>query len=200
MPEHSTDPDSDYVRERALYRYSAALERGDLNAVDAVLREAEGDAALESAVNELNALYAEADDARVQEQNVATVSRMLSKHLAAARAVAEPAELPPLTVGAVAARVQEDVTRQGRGDADVLSVTQKLSGEQTPLPGDLSAPSVRRLFHQLGIDVSDRFRKLFRQRAIDLSMGRRDGAFRLAATRQQRERRGDDTEGGTPGA
>lgn len=199
MPERSTDPDSGYVRERALYRYSAALERGDLDAVDAVLREAEGDATLETAISELNALYAETDAAFAQEQNGAAVRLILSKHLAAARA-ADPSELPPLTVGAVAARVQEDVARQGRGDAEVLSVTQKLSGEQTPLPGDLSAPAVRRLFRQLGVDASDRFRKLFRQRAIDLSMGRRDGAFRLAATRQQQERRGDDTEGGTPGA
>lgn len=200
MSERSTDPQSDYVRERALYRYSAALERGDLDAVDAVLREAEGDAPLESAIIELNALYAEGDSSLLQEHNVAVVRRILSKHLAAAREAEASVELPALTVGIVAARVREDVARQGRGDAEVLTVTQRLSGEQTPLPNDLSAPSVRRLFQQLGVEVSDRFRKLFRQRAIDLSMGRRDGAFRLAATRQQRDRRGDHTERDTPDA
>ena len=45
------------ARERALYRYSSALERGDFEAVSLVLGEAEGDAALERMVLEMNETY-----------------------------------------------------------------------------------------------------------------------------------------------
>jgi hypothetical protein len=45
------------VREKALYQYSSALERGDFEVVSAVLKEAEGDAMLERMLLEVNEVY-----------------------------------------------------------------------------------------------------------------------------------------------
>jgi hypothetical protein len=45
------------AREKLLFRYSSALERGDFDAVQAVLREAENDAVLERMILELNDAY-----------------------------------------------------------------------------------------------------------------------------------------------
>ncbi len=45
------------ARERALYRYSSALEQGDFDAVATVLREAETDEALERMILEVNDVY-----------------------------------------------------------------------------------------------------------------------------------------------
>jgi hypothetical protein len=45
------------VREKALYQYSSALERGDFEVVSAVLKEAEGDPMLERMLLEVNEVY-----------------------------------------------------------------------------------------------------------------------------------------------
>lgn len=55
--------------ERLLFRYSAALERGDFDAVGAVLREAERDPALEAKILQLNDAYAAEQSARFDHTN-----------------------------------------------------------------------------------------------------------------------------------
>ena len=65
-------------REKALYRYSIALERGDFEAVSAVLAQASGDAALERMILEVNQVYqAELVGERVPISPVASRRRSL---------------------------------------------------------------------------------------------------------------------------
>jgi hypothetical protein len=57
MNGRATERARQLVREKALYRYSSALEHGDFEAVSAVLGEAEQDAVLERMLLEINEVY-----------------------------------------------------------------------------------------------------------------------------------------------
>jgi repressor of nif and glnA expression len=59
------------AREKALYRYSSALERGDFDTVVAVLREAQHDPVLERMLVEVHEEYEREYDATVQADEVA---------------------------------------------------------------------------------------------------------------------------------
>lgn len=185
MAERVANPGSEYARERALYRYSMALERGDLAAVAAILAEAEQDPALEAQILDLNLACAEEDAAASYAQDAAQVRSIVQKHLPGAFANTEVADLPPLTVGEVAAHVKVDAARDARTAQEVQTISRRLIADATLLPEDLSKPSIRRLFAHLGVQVSDGFGRLFRDTAIHLSMGREQNNMRMAATRRQ---------------
>jgi hypothetical protein len=55
--DEGTEATSRLVREKALYRYSSALERGDFGTVAAILAQAEQDPELERSIREMNEFY-----------------------------------------------------------------------------------------------------------------------------------------------
>ena len=173
--------------EKALYRYSSALARGDFDTVAAVLHEAEQDPALEQMILELHAEYQVEEDAIQAATDAEIVRGLLRTHLPSGQdSQVEETTPTPITIGDVVARLQADVALGGQSDREIKAVSQRLRQSNKALPENLSQRGISRLFEQIGVDVSKRFQKLFRDTAIFLSMGREQGMTRLAATRHQR--------------
>jgi len=195
------------ARERSLFLYGTAAERGDLDTMIAVLREAEGDPVLEEMILEMNEVYRQEYEqehaAVIRAEDVALVQRLLQVHLPSAFAPDAEVAMPPLTVGDVVARLKADAALEGRDEQEAAELARRMETRAAPLPEDLSRGGVRRLFEQLGVAVGSRFQELFRETALFLNMGRRQGAARLAATRRQQQARAAGTPpihgGTTPG-
>lgn len=174
------------ARERTLYRYSSALERGDFDTVASVLHEAEQDPVLERMILEVNEVYQEEYDAAVQADDASLVRKLIHEYLPSGMAdMEEITDVPHLVVNDVIARLQADIALSGQVDKEITIVTQRLQQTKKPLPEDLSQRGIQKLFGQIGVAVSKRFQKLFRQTAILLSMGREQGLAHLAAARRQ---------------
>lgn len=186
-----------HAREKTLLRYGVAIEEGDFDAISAALAAAERDPILERQLTEMNAVYQAEYETETQSEDAATVRGLLTRHLSAALTM-DLADPPPLTVGDVAAHLQTDPALASRLDAETLATSQRVRNEPTSLPTDLSQRNVRRFFEDLGVQTSERFRKVFRDAAILLAMGREQSMVRMAATRRQREQAGSkpDTEEG----
>lgn len=175
-------------REKVLYRYANALERGDVDTLAVVLQEAEYDATLERMLMEVHEAYQVEKDAVAYVKDAALVRQLLQQHLPSGLTnPVEDVEIPRLTVSDVVARLQSEAAVRGPIKQEVATIVQQLRQNTTPLPNSLSLRSTRRLFMQLGVSVSDRFQKLFRETAIFLSMGREQGMAQLAATRRQQQ-------------
>jgi hypothetical protein len=173
-------------REKVLYRYTNALERGDADALAAVLQEAEYDVTLEHMLVEAHEAYRLEMGVVAYMRDEELIRQLLQQYLPSGLTNSiEEVEIPPLTVSDIVARLQSEAAVTGSVQEEVASVIQKLRQDTTPLPQSLSLKSTRRLFIQLGVSVSDRFQKLFRETAIFLSMGREQGMAQLAATRRQ---------------
>jgi hypothetical protein len=176
-------------RERTLYLYLTALEHGDLDAVAAVLRQAENDASLEQMILETNEALNDECRAAIEPCDDKSIQRLLHQHMPSAVANAEEDEIPAeVTIGDVMARLRSDVetTRSARREMD--EVGRKLDRLDQPLPDNLSLRSVREFLGRLGLSASQSFQKVFRETAIFLSMGREQRV--LSATRRQKQKPG----------
>ncbi len=181
-------------REKILYRYSCALERGDFDTIVAILKRAENDALLERMIVEWNAAYALEQQIAIDAQDVALVRELLAKHLPSGILDESEAELPRPTVSDVIARMSSDAALKKQLECEAQPAISQLQQSNTPLPRNLTQRGVREIFVTLGVSVSQSFEKFFRETAIFLSMGHEQGRARLAATRRQRQkRRGDST-------
>jgi hypothetical protein len=174
------------AREKTVYRYSMALDRGDFATVAQVLEQAEVDPELEHMIMELNAEYrVEVESATVVETNPADlVRKLLREHLPSGFS-ADDEFVPPLTVGEVVARLEAD---QQVLPADKAALGQ-LRGNQRDLPDAINARTLSTLARELGIAASDRFWRAFQQTAIALGLSRSQSEMRLSAAREQRSRR-----------
>jgi hypothetical protein len=180
---HRTD------REKTLFLYTSALERGDLGAVANILYQAEQDAQLEQMILEVNEIYGRDDTAAVQDDAAALVRHLVSEHLPSATVTEEP--LLPLTVGQVASRMESDYRLTNPVRQELTAVATRLRQMETPLPGDLSKRGVMRFFNDLGISASQQLQKLFRETALLLSMRQQQGQSLAAARRQHPPRPSD---------
>lgn len=195
MAEQQTDKQRELDREKALYRYVCALDRGDLDAMAAVLRQAERDPALEQMILETHEAFLAEEDATAEQGAAETVRELLRRCLPSAFAAeAEEMELPPLTVSDVVERLQSDAALNALAAREEGLVIEQLRQSHAPLPEDLSKRGLRKFFEELGLSLSERLQKLFRDTAVLLSIGREQHAARLAATRRQRQRRQTGTE------
>ncbi len=175
-------------REKALYRYSAALEGGDFETVESVLRKAEDDPTLETMILEMNAVYEGAYGAPAADAAAETVRLLLRETMSSGLGVDLPeADIPPLTVSDVAARLHADAALRPQNDGNIAALTRQLRQVDMPLPPNLNRRGVANLFETLGLKVDRRVQDLFRETAIFLSMGREQGMTRLAAARRQRQ-------------
>lgn len=178
-------------REKALYLYTSALERGDFETVEMILEQAMHDADLERMICEIHEVIAvEGNDA--WKQDAATVRELINEHLPSGVRV-EAKDLPPLTISDVCAKLQMETSVIGKESAEVASLTERLRQVRDPLPEELTRRGLRQLFAQLGTSVSEHVQELFREAAISLSMIREQGMTRMTATRRQPRRRKSNT-------
>jgi hypothetical protein len=184
MTDEAMLPAGEPVRELALHRYLAALERGDLDALADALTPAETDAELDRRIAGLNAaLHAEAGLQPVAEQ-AQTVRRLLLRHLPSGVERPEPAATP-LTVGDVAARLQAEQAAAGLAPVTDLEVNRRLLTDASPVPQPLTEAALAVLIEQTGAGGSARYWELFRRAAIRLAVTRQRGRAELAAARRQ---------------
>lgn len=195
MAEQQTDKRRQIDRDKALYRYVRALDRGDLDAIAAVLQQAERDPMLEQIILETHEAFLAEEDSTAEQDVAETVRELLRRCLPSGFASeAEEMELPPLTVSDVAGRLQADAALNALAAREEGRVIEQLRQSRAPLPEDLSKRSLRKLFEGLGLSLSDKLQKLFRETAVLLSIGREQHAARLAATRLQRQQRQTEAE------
>lgn len=187
------------AREKVLFRYSSALQRGDFDIVAAVLHEAQDDPILERMVLDINAIYTDDTNTQAEVEAATVVQRLLQEHLPSGFVQTQEPLETPLTVGDVAARLQTEAAAKGQVDGEINKITGQLRASQTALPTKLSQHNIRQLFEELGINVSRRVQKLFRDTAIFLAMGRTQGRMRMAATRQQKQLREEPIDEAQPG-
>lgn len=197
MENKEKEPMTQLDRERVVFLYGAALERGDFETVTLMLAEAEHDQTLEDMILEVNEVFGGEHDLLIEQQTALALDAekvrqtLRDTMLSATQDTGEEStELPPLTVGSVLAQMQEDSALAPQVRREAARVQQTLRQEaDAPLPGDLSPRNVRAFLGELGVSVGDRLQRLFRQAAIFLAMGREQDMAQLAATRRQRERR-----------
>jgi hypothetical protein len=179
---------AELARERTLSLYAAALARGDVDTLLALREEAVGDLALQQEIDRLEDQH----EAQLPEvalaQDAALVQDLLRRHLPSAAGTPESAP-EALTVGDVVARLLID---RRVAEAD-LPAAQGLRDSPAPLPARIGLRQVRRQFQALGVAVSERFVRLFRETALLLGLSHSQ-ATGFVAARRQRSRDGGDGE------
>jgi hypothetical protein len=176
------------AREKAILTYMDAYERGDFDTMSMLLQQAEYDSELGDLIwNVLAAYQAEEEDER-RESDVVLVQQLLRQHLSSGwETIPDAANIPPLTVSDVIARIQADEAVKGSVKQELKTVVPQLRQSTVPLPANLGLHGVRALFAQLGLRVSKQLQKAFSETALFLTAGREQGMAHLAATRRQRE-------------
>jgi hypothetical protein len=179
-------------RERLLYSYFCALERGDFDEVARVLNEAQRDLALERMILEINEELIAEQAASAMDEEAETVRELIRRHLPSALPEdEEEIEMPPLTVSRVVGRLKDDPVSWDQAAREDKAAIERLGKLEEPLPASLTLKSVSEFFNLLGVSVSIRFQKLFRETAIFLSMGREQGMAQMAAARRQKKARNE---------
>ena len=175
-------PMSQLEREKAVFKYSLALEQGDLDALGEVLVLAENDLVLGQLIVEVNEVYRTEFDQSSHAEAQTLVRQLLREHIPSA--FSDDEELPPLTVGDVVAKMQAEAAQRGAARNEVLAIARQLQNNPAPLPFPLRLSDIKRLLNQLGVAANAQFEKLFQDVATFLSMGR--GQSLMAATRRQK--------------
>jgi hypothetical protein len=170
--------------ERSIDRYIKALDSGNLDELALVLQIAEGDKDLDRIIEEVSWAYAEEMEISSTHLESAQVRTLLQEHFPSA--FDQPTENSPITVSEVAAHL---AANRLVPPSDQESHLKLLSIHHT-LPDWLSLPEVRRFIQHFGFKVSERFLRVFRDAAIQISMGR--GQAQMAATRRKQSRRYPD--------
>jgi hypothetical protein len=187
MPNHQPDFSQQLAREKALYLYISAFEHGDSDVMTAVLQQAMSDPLMEEMIMEAHEYYLAEEKVTLREEDFAKVLNLVMQHLPSGLPDEEEAiAIPPLTMADVFDKLQQDRTIQGSIKQEAQQIRSKLSQVNPELPENLAIKNVYRLFEQLGIAVSTKLQKLFREKAIFLAMGRQQGMAQLAATRRQK--------------
>ena len=174
-------PCSKALLERTITRYVKALDIGDLDEIAEVLKVAEGYAELDRIIGEINWAYAEELGLPPTSQEVEKIRELLQENFPSV--FSQPDEVAPITVSEVTANLLANRLVPPADKENSL----KLLRVHLPLPNWLSLPEIRKLSEQFKFNVSERFLKVFRDTAIQMSMGR--GQAQMAATRRKTARR-----------
>lgn len=171
------------LRDRALHRYIAAMERGDAEGVAAILEMALDDPELDELISEVNEAYVEEEGLTPTASDAELVRDLLHKHFASAFDD-ERVETAPLKVRHVADRLERDprIPSTDRG------AVRSLRGVDVALPRRLDRRGMERLKRDIGVEASERFWRRFKDQAVVMEIGRANSLGRLAA-REQNERR-----------
>jgi hypothetical protein len=177
-----THEDHSAWAENAL-RYLDALDAGDINALAELWERAAGDPELERQLGELtDGLAVEEGLDTAWQSDALSVRTLLREHLPSA--FPSETDLPPLTVGDVAARLQADVALGARWSDSDRAANSRLLVDSTPVPEELGLPHFEKWQTSLGIPASSHYWRSFRQTAVLLAMGRCQQAGALAAARR----------------
>jgi NAD(P)-dependent dehydrogenase (short-subunit alcohol dehydrogenase family) len=168
---------SSISRERAVDRYVRALDAGNLDEIIDVLRTAEGDAELDRIIAVINSSYAEQLGLIFTVQDAEQVRSLIQTHLQSA--FQEIDEESPLMVSEVTTWL---VSKRSIPEPD-QEAGRKLLHIHAAMPDWLSLAEIRKLGERLRIQASDRFWKIFRDAAIQMSMGR--GQAQMTAARRK---------------
>jgi hypothetical protein len=194
MDNAQTNPLTHLDREKALFLYSSALERGDFETVSLMLEEARNDAQLEQMILELTEELGREYDRELAAEAVlaedsARVKQILRECVpsGAFGAVSDETELPPLTVRSVLARMQEDSSLGANIRQEAARLQGTLQQTDVPLPENLSQHSISHLFGEMGLTAGSLVQKMFRRIALLLTMSREQDMSQLAAARRQRQ-------------
>lgn len=190
MRNHPSDFSQQLSREKRLYLYLNALERGDFDKMDAVLQQAMNDPLLEEMIMEAHEYFLAEEKVKLREEDFAKILDLVVRYLPSGIPDEEELlDIPALTIADVFDKLQEDRSIQGVVKQEVQQINMKLKQTDVLLPENLAMKSVHRLFERLGVAVSVKLQKLFREKAIFLSMTRQQGIAQLAATRRQKTQR-----------
>lgn len=166
-------------------RYLDALDAGDIAALAELWEQANENPQLEQVLNELTEGLADEENLDpAWKADALQVRSLLREHLPSA--FPSEAELPPLAVSDVAARLQIDSVLAGRMSAADKAANSRLRMVPTPLPEDLGLLHFETWKNALSISASSHYWRAFRQAAVLLRMGRCQQAGELAAARQAR--------------
>jgi hypothetical protein len=177
----------------AALRYLDAFDAGDLDALYSLWKQAATNPELEQVLGELtDGLALEEGPDPSWESDAARVRTLLREHLPSA--FVEDTELPPLTVGDVAARLRTDQSLASRLSATDWEANDRLRMMTALLPEELGLPNFEKWQTTLGVQASSHYWRAFRQAAVLLAMGRCQRAGELAAAR----RAGRTPRGGRP--
>lgn len=180
---HRNHIDKEFNRERLIYQYVRALDRGDADGIAAVLQAALDDPELDRVIEEIHLSYQEELQLTPVVTDAEIVRELVRKCLPSS--FEEDLEDTPLTVGEVAARLKAD---RGVLPADQEANRFLLCSTET-LPALLSIQEVKKLAERLGVQASDRYWRNFRDTAITMGMGRGQSHAQLAVAREERARR-----------
>jgi hypothetical protein len=185
------------VREKALYQYLSAFEHGDFESMGTILQKAVQDPLLEAMILEAHEYYQAEEQLTLRGEEREKILQMVLEHLPSGIwEEQDEMAIPLLTVADVIAKMQQDRALTGSIKQEIQMISEQMPSPQHPLPVTLNLKNIYHLFEQLGLSVSTRVQKLFREKAIFLSMAREQGMAHLAATRrQQRQRKQERKEG-----
>ncbi len=190
MHKRQTVSQEQLEREKQVYLYFSALERGDFESAVDIMQRAQSDSLLEKMIMETHAYYAEEENSILPAQVRERIQHLVLQHLPSGIwGIEDDLAIPPLTVGDVVTKLQHDATLPNATRQEIKTVSEQIQDSQRLLPGNLSLKNVSQLFEQLGVSVSLRVQKLFRDTAIFLARGREQGIAQLVATRRQQQRR-----------
>lgn len=177
-----------FGREKALHHYVSAFEHGDLDAMDEVLEQAMTDPFLEEMIIEAHEYFHEEEKSTLREKDTTTILNLVAQHLPSA-IPDEVIDIPDLTMSDVLISLLENPTLQGTLKQEIQKIHAKIQSSPPLLPEKLGLTEISQLFAHLHIPVSAKLQKLFRDKAIILSMGHQQGVEQLAAARRQKTMR-----------
>jgi hypothetical protein len=164
-------------------RYLDALDAGDVATLAELWEQAAVHPQLEQVLGELtDGLAIEEGLDPAWKADAQRVRVLLREHLPSA--FRAETELPQLTVGDVAARLQADAILGARLSTADKAANSRLRADSTPLPENLGLPHFEKWKTALGISASSHYWRAFRQAAVLMSMGRCQQAGELAAARR----------------
>jgi hypothetical protein len=181
MVDRFNRPDAERSRELVEIEYVAALERGDFEAIAAILEEAFADPELDRRIVSIDlVLHAEAG-LQAPEEQARVIRELLIRHLPSA--IPETEESVALTIGMVAVRLAEEA-RGSLSPADRLAnlhLIERTDSLESPVTSEV----VARLSAATDVTASQRYWEQFRRMAAKLAIARQHGEVELAAARRQ---------------
>jgi hypothetical protein len=169
-----------------IYRYVMALDRGDLDAIAALVSEAADDPELDRILASVDAALHTDAGLRPIEEDARLVRRLLQQYLPSS--VAEPEETSSatsLSISEVAARILSEHAMGQRLTATDEMANRRLLVTNLPIPIPVTAKAIARLADSLQVEASSHYWKRFRETALILGIVRERGEIEIAAARRQ---------------
>jgi hypothetical protein len=174
-------PDAEHSRELAEIQYVAALERGDFEAIAAILEKALADPELDRRFASIDLVFHAEAGLQSPEEQARAVRELLVRHFPSA--IPETEESDALTIGMVAMRLAEEA-RGSLSPGDRLAnlhLIERTDSLESPVTSEV----VARLSAATNVAASQRYWEQFRRMAAKLAIARQHGAVELAAARRQ---------------